>query len=146
MARGRPCDVIISIKNKITTYVNIHHQTTISSSFTSQATFSACFGAVTTAIEAPPVKPFFAFEDKKGNIGNEFWCGGLFEFQITVSLRGKGRMDRQAFQFLIIVSMCSKKNYGSHECFLLFQCFIWRTQKLKHDRRTQIPLRLSDNW
>ena len=58
------------------------------------------FGAVTTAIDAPTVFcSFFLLKMRIRNISNELSCDRLFHFRITVSLRGKGRMDQRAFPF-----------------------------------------------
>ena len=61
----------------------------------SQGFSSGCFGAVTTAIDAPLVFSF-SVEDEKTKYR---YSDGLFHFLITVSLRGKGCMDRRAFPF-----------------------------------------------
>ena len=67
---------------------------------------------------------------RKRDIGNEFSCGGLFHFPITVSLRGKGHIDWRAFLYSNYCLATRKK--GSMNTWMYFcfcQCFIWRTQK-----------------
>ena len=64
--------------------------------------------------------PFFSFlllKMRKRNIGNELSCDGLFHFLITVSLPGKGRMNRWPFPFSNYCLATQKRKHGSHECF-----------------------------
>ena len=82
------------------------------------------------ATVAPLVFSFLLLKMRKRNIGNEFSCGGLFHFPITVSLRGKGHVDWRAFLFSNCCLATRKKKHGSHECIFAFVMpFIWRTQK-----------------
>ena len=66
---------------------------------------------------------------RKKIIGNEFSCGRLFHFLITVSARGKGHMDWRAFSFYNYCLATRKRKHGSHECFFALSMFIWRPQK-----------------
>ena len=68
---------------------------------------------MTTAIETPPVFSFFSFEDEKTKYR---YSDGLFHFLITVSLRGKGCMDRRALPWIIFL-------------YSLFCFWIWKREK-----------------
>ena len=86
---------------------------------------------------------------RKRNIGNEFSCGGLFHFPITVSLRGKGHMDWRAFLYSNYCLATRKRKHGSHECIFCFcQCFIWRTQKANSTggHKSHLCFPIITNW
>ena len=67
---------------------------------------------------------------RKQIIDNEFSCGGLFHFLITVSLRGKGHMDWRAFLFSNYCRPTRKRKHGSHECiFFAFANVLYEEHK-----------------
>ena len=66
---------------------------------------------------------------RKLNIGNEFSCGGLFHFLITVSLCGKGHIDWRAFPFSNYCLTTRKRKHGSHECIFAFVYVLYEEQK-----------------
>ena len=72
---------------------------------------------------------FLLLKMREQNIGNEFSCGGLFHFLITVSLRGKGHMDWRAFSFSNYCLATRKKKLGSHECFFAFVNVLYEEHK-----------------
>ena len=66
---------------------------------------------------------------RKRNKGNEFTCGGLFHFPITVSLRGKGHMDWRAFLYSNYCLATRKRKHGSHECIFAFVNVLYEEHK-----------------
>ena len=74
---------------------------------------------------APRVNPFSLLKTRKANKDNEFWCGGLFRFLITPSLRDIGSTDRMnGFPFVNALyeehnNQSTADRYKSYLCFLM---------------------------
>ena len=101
-----------------------------------------------TATAAPLVFSFLLLKMRKRNISNEFSCGGLFHFLITVSLRGKGHVDWRAFLFSNYCLATRKRKHGSDDFFCFCQSFIWRTQKANTTGgyKSHLCFRVIANW
>ena len=70
---------------------------------------------------------------RKANIGNEFWCDGLFHFPIIVSLRDKGSMDRtNGFPFVNVLyeEQSNQSTTGGNKSHLFFLIIAkWNTKR-----------------
>ena len=83
-----------------------------------------------SATTAPLVNPLCLLQMRNANKGNDFWCGGLFRFLITVSLHDKRSMDRTGVFPLVRVlyeehnNQSTTDGYKFHPCFLIIQLLI----------------------
>ena len=86
---------------------------------------------------------FCLLEMRKRIIGNELSCDGLFHFLITVSLRGKGCMDRRAFPFSNYYSLRSKGSMDHTNVFSILSMFYIENTNTKARQTGTNPFMLS---